>query len=77
MATRCVFQELDKALKKALRSDLEDVSLALLMSPAHFDAYLLRKATKVNISSLCRKYQIALHVTLHFTGLSCQQGFPL
>lgn len=52
MAARCVFQELDKALKKALRSDLEDVSLALLMAPAHFDAYLLRKATKVNILSL-------------------------
>ncbi|KAM9338259.1 annexin A1-like [Symphorus nematophorus] len=37
---------LDKDLKKALRSDLEDVSLALLMQPTHFDAYLLRKATK-------------------------------
>lgn len=40
-------QKLDKALRSSLRSDLEDVSLALLMSPAHFDAYLLRKATKV------------------------------
>lgn len=26
---------------------MEDVSLALLMSPANFDAYLIRKATKV------------------------------
>lgn len=40
-------QRLDKDLKSCLRSDLEDVSLALLMSPAHFDAYQLRKATKV------------------------------
>ncbi|KAI3361952.1 hypothetical protein L3Q82_012301 [Scortum barcoo] len=39
-------EKLDQALKKALRSDLEDASLALLMPPAHFDAYLLRKATK-------------------------------
>ncbi len=77
MAARCVFQELDKALKKALRSDLEDVSLALLMAPAHFEAYLLRKATKVNISGLCIKYQITLHVTLHLTALSCRQGIPL
>ncbi|XP_036973356.1 annexin A1-like [Acanthopagrus latus] len=39
-------KRLDKALKSALRSDLEDVTLALIMAPAHFDAYLLRKATK-------------------------------
>lgn len=39
-------KSLEKALKSALRSDLEDVSLALLMDPPHFDAYLLRKATK-------------------------------
>uniref|UniRef100_H3CI33 Annexin n=1 Tax=Tetraodon nigroviridis TaxID=99883 RepID=H3CI33_TETNG len=39
-------KRLDKDLKSCLRSDLEDVSLALLM-PAHFDAYQLRKATKV------------------------------
>lgn len=49
MTVRCscsALQKLDKALS-SLRSNLEDVSLALLMSPAHFDAYLLRKATKV------------------------------
>ncbi|XP_047425045.1 annexin A1-like [Mugil cephalus] len=39
-------KKLDKDLKSALRSHLEDVSLALLMQPAHFDAYLLRKATR-------------------------------
>ncbi|XP_070706712.1 annexin A1-like isoform X2 [Pempheris klunzingeri] len=39
-------ERLDKALKSALRSDLEDVSLALLMTPAEFDACMLRKATK-------------------------------
>lgn len=39
-------QRLDEALKSVLRSDLEDISLALLMEPAHFDAFLLRKATK-------------------------------
>lgn len=39
-------QRLDKALKSALRHDLEDVSLALLMTPAQFDAHCIRKATK-------------------------------
>ncbi|KAM9841303.1 annexin A1-like [Aulostomus maculatus] len=39
-------EKLDEALKSALRSDLEDVTLALLMTPAHFDAYLFRDATK-------------------------------
>lgn len=39
-------KRLDKALKSVLRSDLEDISLALLMDSIHFDAYLLRKATK-------------------------------
>ncbi|XP_054613092.1 annexin A1-like [Dunckerocampus dactyliophorus] len=39
-------QSLSRALKSALRSDLEDISLALLMNPAHFDAHLLRDATK-------------------------------
>lgn len=39
-------ERLDRALKSALRSDLEDVCLALLMMPAHFDAHVLRKATK-------------------------------
>ncbi|XP_054916397.1 annexin A1-like [Poeciliopsis prolifica] len=34
------------SLKPVLRSDLEDVVLALLMPPAHFDAFLLRRATK-------------------------------
>lgn len=41
-------QKLDSDLKSALRSDLEDVSLALLMTPAQFDAHLIRKATKVS-----------------------------
>lgn len=39
-------KNLVKDLKSVLRSDLEDVALALLMPPAHFDAYLLRRATK-------------------------------
>ncbi|XP_035523874.1 annexin A1-like [Morone saxatilis] len=39
-------KSLNKSLKAALRSHLEDVSLALLMAPPHFDAHLLRKATK-------------------------------
>ncbi|XP_015228661.1 PREDICTED: annexin A1-like [Cyprinodon variegatus] len=39
-------KNLVKSLKSVLKSDLEDVALALLMPPAHFDAYLLRKATK-------------------------------
>ncbi|XP_019744341.1 annexin A1-like [Hippocampus comes] len=39
-------ERLDRALKSALRSDLEDIALALLMPPAHFDASLIRNATK-------------------------------
>ncbi|XP_068608799.1 annexin A1-like [Brachionichthys hirsutus] len=39
-------ESLHEALKSSLSSDLEDVSLALLMTPALFDAHLLRKATK-------------------------------
>ncbi|XP_041825913.1 annexin A1-like [Melanotaenia boesemani] len=37
---------LEKALKSALSSHFEDVCLALIMRPAHFDAYLLEKAIK-------------------------------
>lgn len=40
-------QALADALKSALWSDMEDVVLALLMTPAQFDAHQLRKATKV------------------------------
>lgn len=39
-------ERLDRALKSALKSDLEDVTLALLMTPAQFDAHCIRKATK-------------------------------
>uniref|UniRef100_A0A3B4B1U2 Annexin n=1 Tax=Periophthalmus magnuspinnatus TaxID=409849 RepID=A0A3B4B1U2_9GOBI len=39
-------KRLDKDLKSALRHDLEDVCLALLMTPAQFDAFCIRKATK-------------------------------
>ncbi|XP_077399273.1 annexin A1-like [Vanacampus margaritifer] len=39
-------EPLERALKSALRSDLEDICLALLMPPAHYDAYLIRDATK-------------------------------
>ncbi|XP_077354286.1 annexin A1-like [Festucalex cinctus] len=39
-------QPLERALKRALRSDLEDICVALLKPPAHFDAYLIRDATK-------------------------------
>lgn len=39
-------ERLAEDLKDALRSDLEDVSLALLMTPAQFDAFQLRRATK-------------------------------
>lgn len=61
-------QRLDKALESSLRSDLEDVSLALLMPPAHFDAYLLRKATKVHPCSF--------QATLSYTILSIP-SFPV
>ncbi|KAL2100374.1 hypothetical protein ACEWY4_004768 [Coilia grayii] len=37
---------LEEALKSALKSDLEDVVLALLMSPAQYDAHELRHAMK-------------------------------
>ena len=64
----CVLKSLEHGLKSALRSDLEDVSLALLRTPAEFDAYLLRKATKVHI---IYPY-ISLSVPVSFPGLlSC------
>ncbi|XP_059192912.1 annexin A1a [Centropristis striata] len=37
---------LDAALKSALKGDLEDVVLALLKTPAQYDAYLLKKGMK-------------------------------
>lgn len=46
----CVLQSLEAALKKALKSHYEDICLGLLMTPAHFDAHLFRKATHVNIT---------------------------
>lgn len=39
-------QKLDKDLESVLRSDLEDVTLALLMTPAQFDAYELNRAMR-------------------------------
>ncbi|XP_059214125.1 annexin A1-like [Centropristis striata] len=39
-------KSLEEDLKAVLRSDLEDVALALLKTPAQFDAFLMRKATK-------------------------------
>uniref|UniRef100_A0A3B5LHR9 Annexin n=1 Tax=Xiphophorus couchianus TaxID=32473 RepID=A0A3B5LHR9_9TELE len=39
-------KNLVESLKPVLRSHLEDVVLALLMPPAQFDAYLLRRATQ-------------------------------
>uniref|UniRef100_UPI0037E8573A annexin A1-like n=1 Tax=Semicossyphus pulcher TaxID=241346 RepID=UPI0037E8573A len=39
-------ERLEEALESALRRDLEDVTLALIMTPARFDAYELRQATK-------------------------------
>uniref|UniRef100_A0A3Q3KIG9 Annexin n=1 Tax=Monopterus albus TaxID=43700 RepID=A0A3Q3KIG9_MONAL len=39
-------KKLEVALKKALKSDHEDICLALLMPPAYYDAFLFRKATK-------------------------------
>lgn len=55
MSVPCVLQTLEAALKKALKSDYEDICLGLLMTPAQFDAHLFRKATHVNISGLHTK----------------------
>lgn len=45
------FQSLAEGLKSELRSHLEDVVLGLLMTPPQFDAFILRKATKVSQTS--------------------------
>lgn len=50
MCPPTVLQTLEVALKKALKSDFEDICLGLLMTPPHFDASLFRKATHVNNS---------------------------
>ncbi|MEQ2194395.1 hypothetical protein XENOCAPTIV_028714, partial [Xenoophorus captivus] len=57
-----MFLFLSLAMKSVLRSDLEDVVLALLMPPAYFDAFLFRKATKILrlFFSLHIKYKIEL-----------------
>lgn len=68
-----VLQRLDEALESALRSDLEDVTLALIMAPAHFDAYLLRKATKVN--NFLYFQNAKCDVTVHFTVWNCSGFF--
>ncbi|KAK9522509.1 hypothetical protein VZT92_018966 [Zoarces viviparus] len=39
-------KSLESALKNALKGDLEEVVLALLKTPAHYDAYLLKMAMK-------------------------------
>lgn len=46
---RCPFcvQPLDVALKAALKGELEDVVLALLRTPAQYDAQQLKLAMKV------------------------------
>ena len=43
-----LLQPLDETLKKALMGHLEEVVLALLKTPAQFDADELRHAMKVN-----------------------------
>jgi len=42
-------QPLDVALKGALKGELEDVVLSLLMPPAQYDASLLKNAMKVTL----------------------------
>lgn len=42
-------QPLETALKSALKGDLEDVVLALLKTPAQYDAQQLKLAMKVNM----------------------------
>ncbi|KAM3599460.1 uncharacterized protein V6R79_005919 [Siganus canaliculatus] len=39
-------ERLEDDLESALRSDLEKVCMALIKTPAHFDAWLIRQATK-------------------------------
>lgn len=68
-----MLQSLEDDLKSALRSDLEDISLALLKTPAQFDAYLIRKATKVNIDGFNAKTNVTVDLTLLFMASSCQQ----
>lgn len=65
-------QSLEGALKSALRSDMEDVCLALLKTPAQLDAYFIRKATKVlsQPHTLFPRPQSVLNLTSFF-------NFPL
>jgi len=45
-------QPLVDALKKALKSDFEEVVLALLMTPPEYDAFEVKRAMKVQLTSL-------------------------
>lgn len=46
-------QPLDVALKAALKGELEEVVLSLLMTPAQYDSFLLKSAMKVRLFSDC------------------------
>lgn len=48
--TLCIYslQPLEAALKNALKGDLEEVVLALLKTPAQYDAQQLKLAMKVH-----------------------------
>ncbi len=46
-------QPLDVALKAALKDELEEVVLGLLMTPAQYDSFLLKSAMKVTLFSNC------------------------
>lgn len=50
MTSLCIFslQPLEAALKNALKGDLEEVVLALLKTPAQYDAQQLKLAMKVH-----------------------------
>lgn len=56
------FQPLDETLKKALTGHLEEVVLALLKTPAQFDADELRAAMKVNAFSPQQLLRLVLFV---------------
>lgn len=68
-------QPLDVALKAALKGELEDVVLSLLMTPAQYDASLLKNAMKV---TLFRGYIDKLHIfTLNLVNILNRQPLDL
>lgn len=59
-------QSLEEDLKKVLKGHLEDVAVALLKTPAQFDAEELRASMKVSQKSSERNFTKEKYINIRF-----------